>query len=189
MIVADTDIKRNLIQLIGFLVAQLHITNVYENLSTPEYLEGMWHELLVRLEQNIDDFLVNCKTAQEIVNLKLCITWLVVATYRVGFSSQNTLVDCNKVRRITRVGLMKNSGIYIQRIVEGIEKTLSAAIENEAYTPITLNDVLDYEKFVEKYTFQIEGISHNYPIYLPYTMLVVQTNEEIRTVRFQSRYS
>ena len=81
-------------QLIGFLVAQLHITNVYDSLCTPEDLEGMWHELLVRLEQNIEDFLKNCKTPQEIVNLKLCITWFVVATYRVGFSSQNTLIDC-----------------------------------------------------------------------------------------------
>ena len=70
----------------------------------------------------------------------------------------------------------------MQRIVERIEKSLSAAIENETYTPITLNDVLDFDKYVEKYGLQIEGISHEYPIYLPYTMLVVQTNEEIKSV-------
>ena len=92
--IVDTDIKRNLIQLIGFLVAQLHIANLHEALCTAEDLEGMWHELLVRLEQNIEEYLRVCKTAQEVVNLKLCITWLVVATYRVGFGSQNTLIDC-----------------------------------------------------------------------------------------------
>ena len=77
---------------------------------------------------------------------------------------------------------MKNSGIYIQRITEKIEKTIAGIIESENYEPIKLNDVLDYEKYVEKHGFQIEGLSTEYPIYLPYTTLVVATNEEIKSV-------
>eukprot|EP00830_Metopus_es_P014961 TRINITY_DN4152_c0_g1_i2.p1 TRINITY_DN4152_c0_g1~~TRINITY_DN4152_c0_g1_i2.p1 ORF type:complete len:626 (+),score=111.22 TRINITY_DN4152_c0_g1_i2:503-2380(+) len=167
----DYDIKKNLIQLIGFLIAQLHIANVYEFLCTPEYLEGMWHELLIKLEQNMDDYWRTCKTAQEIVCLKFCITWFVVATYRIGFSSQNTLIDT----------LLKNSGVYIQKIVEKIEAAVWTSMEKENYSPIVVNDVLDYEKYVEKYGLQIENLSHDYPSYLPYTILVVNTNIEIKT--------
>lgn len=169
----DPDIKRTLIQLVGFLVAQLHVTNVYDSLYTPEDLEEMWHELLARVEQSIEEYLKNCKTADEVVNLKSYITWLVVATYRVGFSSQNTLIDC----------LLKNSGIYIQKIIEKIEKIIEKDMSLETYAPITLNDVLDNEKYIDKYGFQIENLSNKYPIYLPYTMLVVQTNEAIKSVR------
>ena len=85
------------------------------------------------------------------------------------------------------LGLLKNSGVYIQKTVERIEKSIATAMEGEAYAPITLNDVLDYEKYVDKYMFQIEGISHEYPIYLPFTMLVVQTNEDIKGVRYITR--
>jgi hypothetical protein len=130
----DPDIKRTLIQLIGFLVAQLHITNVYDSLYTPEDLEEMWHELLARVEQSIEEYLKNCKTADEIVNLKSYITWLVVATYRVGFSSQNTLIDCKIA--LYCIGLLKNSGIYIQKIIEKIEKIIEKDLTLETYTPL-----------------------------------------------------
>jgi hypothetical protein len=45
-----------------------------------------------------------------------------------------------------------------------------------------LNDVLDNEKYIDKYGFKIENLPNEYPIYLPYTMLVIQTNEAIKSV-------
>jgi len=183
----DSDIKKTLIQLIGFLLAQLNITSVYESLCTPEDLEEMWHELLVKLEQNVEEYLKTCTTPQQIVNLKFCITWLVVATYRVGFSSQNTLIYCIFYQNnLAKKGLQKNSGIYVQKLIEQLEKTISEAIKNESYQPIKINDILDYEKYVEKYGYKIENLPTEYPIYLPYTPLVITINEEIKNVFFNA---
>jgi hypothetical protein len=82
----------------------------------------------------------------------------------------------------TLLGLLRNSGVYVQKLVERVEKVLGAALDAETYAPLELKDVLDYEKYVEKYGLQVEDLGHDYPVYLPYTSLVVQTNDEIKRV-------
>ena len=77
---------------------------------------------------------------------------------------------------------MKNSGIYIQKVIDKIEKSVEKEISMETYSPIKLNDILDNEKYIDKYGFKIENLPNEYPIYLPYTMLVIRTNEEIKSV-------